>query len=180
MNPRPYLGPPGPWFRVRARSRRSRPDQVDYWEGVLHILYIKSCLKMIDHGSRSTWGPGPSGSGFRAQKYDPPPLKQTFPTTFVLKKILPSLTVEAVDSLQTLFRAPDPWFRVKARSRRSRPDQVDYWEGVLHILYIKSCLKMIDHGSRSTWGPGSSGSGFRAQKYDPPPLNHTFPTTFVS
>ncbi len=28
---------------------------------------------------------------------------------------MPSLTVEAVDSLQTLFRAPDPWFRVKAR-----------------------------------------------------------------
>jgi hypothetical protein len=26
-------------------------------------------------------------------------------------------------ALQTLFRAPDPWFRVKARSRRSRPDQ---------------------------------------------------------
>ncbi len=39
---------------------------------------------MIDHGSRSTWGPGPSGSGFWAQKYDPPQLKQTFPTTFVL------------------------------------------------------------------------------------------------
>ncbi len=39
---------------------------------------------MIDHGSRSTGGPGPSGSGFRAQKYDPPPLKQTIPTTFVL------------------------------------------------------------------------------------------------
>ena len=66
-------------------------------------------------------------------------------------KFLPSITVEAVDSLQALFRAPDPWFRVKARSRRSRPDQVDYWEGVLHILYIKSCLKMIDHGSRSSW-----------------------------
>ncbi len=95
-------------------------------------------------------------------------------------KFLPSIMVEAVDFLQTLFRAPDPWFRVKARSRRSRPDQVDYWEGVLHILYIKICLKMIDHGSRSTWGPGPSGSGFRAQKYDPPPLNHTFPTTFVS
>ena len=81
--------------------------------------------------------------------------------------------VEAVDSLQALFRAPDPWFRVKARSRRSRPDQVDYWEGVLHILYIKICLKMIDHGSRSTWGPGPSGSGFQAQKYDlPPPKSH--------
>jgi hypothetical protein len=27
-------------------------------------------------------------------------------------KFLPSITVEAVDFLQTLFRAPDPWFRV--------------------------------------------------------------------
>ena len=34
-----------------------------------------------------------------------PPLRQTFPTTFVIKKF-PSLTVEAVDALQTLFRAP--------------------------------------------------------------------------
>jgi hypothetical protein len=81
------------------------------------------------------------------------------------QKIFPSLMVEAVDALQTLFRAPDPWFRVKARSRRSRPDQVDFWEGVLHLLYNKICLKMIDHGSRSTWGPGPSGSGFRAQNF---------------
>ncbi len=77
---RPCLGPPDPWFRVKARSRRSWPDQVDYWEGVLPILCIKICLKMID-----TWGPGPSGSGFRAQKYDPPPLKQTFPTILFYK-----------------------------------------------------------------------------------------------
>ena len=94
-------------------------------------------------------------------------------------KFLPSLTVEAVDILQTLFRAPDPWFRVKGRCRRSRPDQIDYWEGVLHLLFNKICLKTIDHGSRSTWGPGPSGSGFWAQKYDPPPLKQTFPTSFV-
>ena len=62
--------------------------------------------------------------------------------------------VEAVDSLQTMFRAPNPRFRVKARCRRPRPDQVDYWEGVLHLLYNKICLKTIGHGSRSTWGPG--------------------------
>jgi hypothetical protein len=142
-------------------------------------LYIKICLKMIDHGSRSTWGQGPSGSRFWAQKYDPPPTKTDLPYNFCFIKILPSLAVEAVDSLQTLFRAPDPWFRVKARSRRSIPDQVDYWEGVLHILNIKSCLKMIDHGSRSTWGPGPSGSGFWAQIYDPPPLKQALPTTFV-
>ena len=94
-------------------------------------------------------------------------------------KFLNSITVEAVDFIQTLFRAPDPWFRVKARFRRSRPDQVDYWEGVLHILYCKIGLKMIDHGSRSTWGPGPSRSGLQAQKYDPPPLKQTIPTTFV-
>ena len=98
---------------------------------------------------------------------------------FCFINFLPSLTVVAVDSLQTLFRAPDPWFRVKARCRRSRSDQVDYWEGLLHLLYNKICLKTIDHGSRSTWGPGPSGSRFRAQRYDLPPLKQTFPTTFV-
>ena len=30
------FGPPHPRVWVRSRSRRSRPDQVDYWEGVLH------------------------------------------------------------------------------------------------------------------------------------------------
>jgi hypothetical protein len=63
------------------------------------------------------------------------PTKTDLPYNFCFLNFLPSLTVEAVDSPQTLFRAPDPWFRVKARSRRSRPDQVDYWEGVLHILH---------------------------------------------
>jgi hypothetical protein len=71
MHPRPCLGPPDPWFRVRAKARMSRPDKVDYWEGTLQLLYNKLCLKMIDHGSRSTWGPGPSISGLRAEKCDP-------------------------------------------------------------------------------------------------------------
>ncbi len=84
MLSRPCLGPPDHWFRVKARFRRSRPDQVDYCKGVLHVLYNKICLKMIDHDSRSTWGPGPSRSRLQDQKYDPPPLKQSFPTTFVL------------------------------------------------------------------------------------------------
>ncbi len=106
MLSRPCLGPPDPWFRVKARFRRSNTDQVDYCEGVLHLLYNKFCLKIIDHGSRSTWGPGPSRSRLRAQKYDPPPLKQIFPTPFVFIKFLPSLTVQAVDAPQTLFRAP--------------------------------------------------------------------------
>jgi hypothetical protein len=95
-----------PWFRVKARCRRSRPDKVDYWEGVLHLLYNKICLKTIDHGSRSTWGPGPSGSGFWAQKYDPPPTKTDLPYHFCFIQKFPSLTVAAVDALHTLFRAP--------------------------------------------------------------------------
>jgi hypothetical protein len=83
---------PGP------RSRRSRPDQVDYWEGALQLLCNKRCLKMIDHGSRNTWGPGPSRSGLGSQKYDPPPTKMVLPCNFCFIKFLPSLTVEAVDA----------------------------------------------------------------------------------
>ncbi len=100
---------PDPWFRVKARSWRSRPDQGDYWEGVQHLLFNKICLKMIDHGSRSTWGPGPSRSRLQAQKYDPPFTKTDLPYNFCFIKYFPSLTVAAVDALQTLFR--DPWPR---------------------------------------------------------------------
>ncbi len=162
-----------------ARPRRSVTAKVCYWEGALQLWFNKICLKMIDRGSWSTWGPGPSRSSLWAQNYNLPPTKTDLPYNFYFLKFLPSITVEAVDSLQTPFRAPHPWFRVKGRCRRSRPDQVDYWEGVLHLLYNKISLKTIDHGSRSTWGPGPSRSGFRAQKYDPPPLKQTFPTTFV-
>jgi hypothetical protein len=135
---------------------------------------------MIDHGSRSTWGPGPSRSRLRAQKYDPPPLKQTFPTTFVLWNFCLVSQLKLLIFSWPCLGPPDPWFRVNARSRRSRPDQVGYWEGVLHILFIKICLKMIemiDHGSRSTWGPGSSRSRLRAKNMIPPPktdLPHNF------
>jgi hypothetical protein len=61
---------------------------------------------MIDHGSRSTWGPGPSRSRLQAQKYDPPPTKTDWPYNFCFIKFLPTLMVEAVDALQALFRAP--------------------------------------------------------------------------
>jgi hypothetical protein len=66
--------------------------------------------------------------------------------------------IEAADAPQTMFRAPDPWFRVWARLRRYRCDQVDYCEGALPLLLNKLCLKMINHGSRSTWGTGPSRS----------------------
>jgi hypothetical protein len=60
--PQSYFGPHYPWFCVRARPRKSRHDQVDFWEGTLHLYYNKLSLKMNDHGSRSTWGTGPSRS----------------------------------------------------------------------------------------------------------------------
>ncbi len=63
---------------VRAKVARKVSPKV------LHLLFNKLCLKMTDHGSRSTWGPGPSRLGLWAQKYALLPLKQTFPTTFVL------------------------------------------------------------------------------------------------
>ena len=106
MHSRPCLGPLDPWFRVRARSRRSRPGHVDYWEGTLQLMCNKLCLKMTDHGSRSTWGPGPSRSRLGSQKYDPPPTKTVLPYNFCFIKFSPSCTVEAVDALQALFRAP--------------------------------------------------------------------------
>jgi hypothetical protein len=134
---------------------------------------------MIDHGSRSTWGPGPSRSRLRAQKTWSAPTKTGLAYNSCFIKYSPSCTVEAVDALQTLFRVPDPWFKARARSRRSRTYQVDYWEGALQLLCNKLCLKMIDHGSRSTWGPGPSRSGLASQKYDRPPLKWSFPTTFV-
>jgi len=51
-------------------DRMAGSDQVDYWEGALQLLYNKLSLKMIDHGSRSIWGPGPSRSRLQAQKHD--------------------------------------------------------------------------------------------------------------
>jgi hypothetical protein len=105
MHSRPCLGPLDPWFRVRARFRRSRPDKVYYWEGALKFWFNKLCQKMIDHDSRSTWGPGPSRSGLASQKYAPPP-KTVLPYNFCLIKFSHSSTVEAADVPQTLFRAP--------------------------------------------------------------------------
>jgi len=46
----------------------------------------------------------------------------------------------------------------KGRGIGSKPDPLYNWEGALQLLFYKLCLKMIDHGSRSTWGPGLSGS----------------------
>ena len=95
--PQPPLGPHDPQIRVKSRSRRLKPDQVDYWEGALQLLFYKLCLKMIEHGSRSTWGPGPpSRSRLWIQKCDFPPIK------------LPSNMVEAAEPLQPHFAPLTP------------------------------------------------------------------------
>jgi hypothetical protein len=108
------------------------------------------------------------------------PTKRDLPYNFCFIKFSPSGTVEAVDAVQTLFRAPDPWFWARARSRRSRPDKVYYWEGALKFWFNKLCQKTIDHGSRSTRGPGPSRSGLWAQKkHDLPALKKDCPTTFA-
>jgi hypothetical protein len=83
---------------VRAKVARKVSPKV------LHLLFNKLCLKMIVHCSRSTWGPGPSRSRLQAQKYDPP-TKTDPPYNFCFINVLPSLTVEAVDALQSLFTA---------------------------------------------------------------------------
>ena len=79
-----HFGPHYPWFCVRAKSRKLRHDLVDLWEGTLQLYYNKLSQKMIGRGSRSTWVPGPSRSRLQSQKHDLPPLKQDWPTTFVL------------------------------------------------------------------------------------------------
>jgi hypothetical protein len=73
-----------PGVRAKGYVEGSTHEPLCYWEGALQLLCNKLCLKVLDHGSISTWGPRPSTSRLRAQKYDPPPLKQTFPTTSVL------------------------------------------------------------------------------------------------
>ncbi len=85
---------------------------------------------------------------------------------FCFINFLPSHTVEAAETLQPHFAPfPDPLISVKAKSRRFKPDKVDYWEGALQLLFYKLSLKMIEHSSRSTWGPGSSRSRFRIQTF---------------
>jgi len=101
MHPRTCLGAPDSWLRVMARSRRSIPDKVCYWEGALQLWFTKLCQKMIDHGSRSTRGPGPSRSRYYGPKNMICSTKAGLAYNFCLIKFSPSCTTEAVDVLQT-------------------------------------------------------------------------------
>jgi hypothetical protein len=89
---------------------------------------------------------------------------------FFFINFLQNHRVEAAEPLPPHFGHPDPQIRVKAKSRRLRPDQVDYWEGALKLGFYKLCLKMIDHSSRSAWGTGPSRSRFWVQKFVMPQI----------
>jgi hypothetical protein len=60
---------------------------------------------MIDQGSRSTWGPGPSGSRLQIWKCSPPTPKTGAPYNFCFINVLPNQMVEAAEACQTLFSA---------------------------------------------------------------------------
>ncbi len=61
---------------------------------------------MTDHGSRSTWGPRSFQIRIMGPKICSAPTKTDLPYNFCFIKFSPSGTVEAVDALQTLYRAP--------------------------------------------------------------------------
>jgi hypothetical protein len=117
------------------------------------------------HGARSFW------MQITGQKMCFTPTKTLVCATFLVLFIMfsPKHIVEAAEPPQSFFGHHYFWFKVRARSRRSRPDQVYYWEGALQLLYKKLSLKIIDHGSRSKWGPGPSRSRLQTQKHDLPP-----------
>jgi hypothetical protein len=85
---------------------------------------------------------------------------------FCFIKFLPSCMPETADPPWSHIGHPDPRFRVRAKTMRIRPDLVNNWKGALKLLFYKLCLKMIDHSSRSTWGPGPSGSRLRMLQCD--------------
>ncbi len=101
----------------------------------------------------------PSRSGWWVQKCDQPQIKWTCSLTFVFYTVLPSNTVEAIESPQPPFGPPDTHIRVKSKSMWLKPDQVDYWEGALQCLFHK----MIDHSSRSTWAHVLPSPDFRSK-----------------
>jgi hypothetical protein len=94
---------------------------------------------MIDYDSRSTWGPGPSGSR-QAKKCASLQLFIGVCYIFGFIKFSKHTDV-AAEPPESLLGPHYPCFRVRARSRRSRPDQGDYWEGALQLLYNKLSLQ---------------------------------------
>ncbi len=88
---------------------------------------------MFDYGSRSTWGDVLLDPDYMLNMCFTP-TKTLVCYIFGFIMFSPKHTVEAAEPPQSHFGPDYPWFRVGARSRRSRPDQVDYWEGALQLL----------------------------------------------
>ncbi len=93
--------------------------------------------KVIAHNSRNTYGPGPSRSGWQVKKMWSDPNKMEVLFNFCFYNFLPSHMVEAAEPPQPRFGPLDPRIKVKSKSRRLKPDQVNYWEGALQLLYIR-------------------------------------------
>jgi hypothetical protein len=98
---------PAPWFRVKARSRRSRPDQGDYWKEYYTFCLIKFAWHWFTmapeaHGAQVLPDPDYGLKNMICPHQNRPSLQLLFYNFF------PSLTVTAVDALQTLFRPPWP------------------------------------------------------------------------
>ena len=154
---------------------------------------------MSDHGSRRTLGPGSSGSRFCGPKRWPTPTKSSVPCNFCLTMFSTKSMVEAPVALHTPFMHPIPWgWRVLgwnppknlpalkdqllAKFQQDLSSGVGFlWKHTQIALYLvdKLTVKVSDHNTRSTLGPGPSRSRFGVQKGDPPPLNQRCPTTFV-
>ncbi len=157
--PQPHFGPLDPRVRVKSMSGRLKPDRVDYWEGALQHLFYKLCLKMIAHTSRSTRGLGSSRSRFWVQRCFRPLLNNGSSITFVLYSFCQVVLRLRLQSHPDPILAPsDSVSRVRSKARRLWPEQINYWEDALQRLCYKLFLKMIDHNSRRTRGPGSSGA----------------------
>jgi len=63
---------------------------------------------MIEHDSRSAWGPGPTRSGFWVQKCVMPPTKSRMFYPFCFVNCLPSCTDEASEPSWPDFGPPWP------------------------------------------------------------------------
>jgi hypothetical protein len=107
MLSRPCLGPPIPGLGSRLGLGGLDLTKVATGKEYNTFCLIKFAWKWLTMAPEAHWVQVLPDPDYGLKNIDPSPLKQTFPTTFVIKKF-PSLTVAAADALQTLFRAPWP------------------------------------------------------------------------
>ena len=106
-----------------------------------NTFFYKLCLKMINHGSRSTWGPGPSGSRLQAKKCVT--LQQKHWCVLHFKFYYVFTKTHGCRATPSHFGPHYPWFCVRAKSRKSRRDQVDFWEDTLQFNIINFHWKWL-------------------------------------